>query len=440
MHPVTFAWLCAVVILGTAACGDRPAVSSGSGGDGARPEDIPSGEGICGDAVVDPEHGACDDANDREGDGCNSDCRPSGERVWCLDAFGPPGDATPTALAVGPSGNIAVIGTASEAGISRAWLDVVDASGSPRWSTRLDGAAGIGVAFLPDGMLAAAVHEAGAASSRVATFSLEGARASNWTGISGRVAPRALAAGSEGIIVVAGDRGNADEAWLATFSSSLSPQDEVGYRPPQGIDITARALAIDHSGTIFLGADVLLEPFESDAGVPRGGVAIAALLPSGEVTWEHVFEPPPDRSLLLASLTALPDGSVVATGAFRTGPITSRAWTASVSESGVIWESVEEADDAAAYGTSVSGASDPDFFRTQVAGPEGPTAPAAALFGRYDARGEALWERESSSPARQTHALVSARSGADLSVVFAGLATPIPAGEPARPWLCKYTE
>lgn len=441
MRPVVFAWPCAAALLGAVACGDRSGASSGAGGGGGREDDGPSDEGSCGDAVVDAGQEACDDGNDREGDGCNSDCRISGERVWCLDDFGPPGNAAPTALAVGPAGEIAVIGTTVQGEAPAAWLAVIDASGSLRWSTRVDGAAGIGVAFFPDGTLAAATHEAGASSSRIATYSSSGALTSSWLDAAGRIAPRALVAGPGGNVVAAGDRATSDEAeaWVSTFSASLALQDDASYRSPRGLGLTARGLAVDRLGTLILGADILLEPFESDAGVPLGGVAIAAMRPSGEVAWEHVFEPPPHHALLLASLAALPDGSVVATGALQIGPLSTQGWTASVSSRGVGWERIEEDDGANGYGTFVAVASGPDYFHTRATGLDGsPTT--TALFGRFDARGGTLWERERSSPGRQSQALLATGSSADLSVLVAGSAAPIPAWEPVRPWLCKHAE
>ena len=446
MRPSAAAWLRAALLscAAASACSDRTGESSGSGGGGAGPEDGPSDEAVCGDAIVDPVEETCDDANGREGDGCNSDCRVSGERIWCLDDLGPWGSSAPAAMAVGPSGETAVIGTVSEEeenGALRAWLEVVDADGSARWSARFDGAAGIGVAFLPDGTLAAAIHEAGAPDSLIGTFSPGGARASGWAETPGRLAPRALAAGPGGSIVAAGDRGTAHgaEVWLETFSADLAPQGEAVYRSPLRLALAARGLAVDRSGTVLLGADVLLEPFESDTGVPPWGVAVAALRPSGDVVWERIFEPLPGQALLLASLAALPDGSVVATGVLQTGPISARAWTASASRDGAGWESVDEADGATGYGTSVSAASGPDFFRTRAASPDGSPA-AAALFGRLDARGGTLWERERSGAGLQSHALIAAGSPADLSVLVAGSAAPVPAREPSRPWLCKHAE
>ena len=87
---------------------------------------------------------AYDDANDREGDGCNTDCQISGEQIWCLDDFGASADAATAA----PPGASQFIGTASEDGAPEAWLEVV---APQRRSARVDGAAGIGVAFLPTG-------------------------------------------------------------------------------------------------------------------------------------------------------------------------------------------------------------------------------------------------------------------------------------------------
>jgi hypothetical protein len=139
----------------------------------------------------------------------------------------------------------------------------------------------------------------------------------------------------------------------------------------------------------------------------------------------------------------LQDGSAVATGALQTGPIGALMWTASVSGDGVGWEIAGdgegEEEGAAGYGTSVSAASGPDFFRTRAASPDG-TPESAALFGRLGPGGGTLWERDRSGAGRWFQALLSAGSPADLSVLVAGSSAPVPAWQPARPWLCKHAE
>lgn len=431
------AWLPAIAMLALSACGDPDAQTSGDGDAGE--DEAPPQDGICGDGLVNAEQEACDDANDREGDGCNSDCRASGERVWCLDDFGPGDvDTTPTALAIGPSGDVAVIGTISEAEVFTGWLEVVDASGAPRWSTRFTDTGGSGVGFLSDGSLAVALHEAGGTNSSIALFSAEGTPGSSWTGDSGQtIHPGALAIGSQDRIIVAGRAETPDEAWVATFSKSLDLEGQTTYRSSQGISTAARAVASGRGGTVILGADVVLGP-GTDATSPPTTAAVATLLPSGEVAWDHVFESS-NLLLNLASVASMADGSIVATGSTG-GDLSPQVWTASLSVAGeVVWEHTAEDVPSPSVGSSITPASTPDFLLTSSDSRQRPFV-FTAIFGRYDHERRLLWEREYAVPGESTAAALSARSGADRSFLIAGFLNPSENGRPNRPWLCKYTE
>jgi cysteine-rich repeat protein len=431
------AWLPAFALLALPACGDPTAQTPGDADAGE--DDAPAPDGICGDGLVNAPHEACDDANDREGDGCNSDCRASGERVWCLDDFGPAdADALPTALAVGPSGDVAVIGRVYRAGEFTAWLEVVDASGAPRWSTRFTNTGGAGVGFLSDGTLAVALHEAGSSSSSIALFSAEGTPGSSWTGESGQtIYPGVFAVSSQDRIIAAGRTEIPDEAWVGAFSASLALERQATYRSSQGISTSARAVAAGRAGTIILGADVILDA-GSDAISPPTTAAIASLLPSGELAWDHVFEST-NPLLNLASVASMADGSVVATGA--TGSTFSyQVWMASLSAAGEVnWEHTAEDVPSPSAGSSITPASTPDFLLTSSVSRERPFM-FTAVFSRYDHERRLLWERDYAVAEGGTSAQLSARSGADRSFLLAGFLNPPETDGARRPWLCKYTE
>lgn len=432
------AWLLATAALAPLACVDSPARTSGDGDGGEG--DVPPQDGICGDGLVNAEQEACDDANVREGDGCNSDCRASGNRVWCLDDFGPADvDALPRALAVGPSGDVAVLGTLYQGGSATAWLEVVDATGAPRWSTRFEGATGTEVEFSSAGTLAVATYELDAARSRITLFSAEGTAGTSWTGEADPpvwlgafvMSPR------DRIIAAGGAAAEPDEVWIGTFSPSLALEQQATYRSSQGISTEARAVAYARAETIILGADVVLGP-GTDSTSPPTTVAIAALLPSGELAWEHVFESP-NRSIHLASLAAMVDGSVVATGGAGLN-LTFDVWTASLSAAGdVNWEITEESPHSPNGGTSVVPTSTSDFVLTRFVSREA-TYELEAVFGRYDHEHAPLWEREYERPGRPASAQLAAKSSADLSFLLAGFLNPAVTDGPHRPWLCKYTE
>ncbi|HWB76564.1 MAG TPA: hypothetical protein VG755_16475 [Nannocystaceae bacterium] len=80
------------------------------GADGTASE---SGGGVCGDGIVTDDED-CDDANEKDGDGCNRDCNVSGEQVWEQIVAGD-GDARGRRLALGSSDEIVVVGAAGVA-------------------------------------------------------------------------------------------------------------------------------------------------------------------------------------------------------------------------------------------------------------------------------------------------------------------------------------
>ena len=94
----------------------------------------------CGDGVVqEPEE--CDDGNDIDGDGCNRDCRVSGQEVWTAD-YASPGNVRDRcySVAVDPDGNVAAIGHVTVDGQGQnLWVRQYDPDGEPMWTWVLDG-------------------------------------------------------------------------------------------------------------------------------------------------------------------------------------------------------------------------------------------------------------------------------------------------------------
>ena len=114
--------------------------------------------------------------------------------------------------------------------------------------------------------------------------------------------------------------------------------------PPLGRGLAPRGRAVDRSRTEPTSRS---NPSRATPEFRSGASPSRRCFPWGRAHGStSLFEPPPGRSFLLASLAALPEGSVVATGALKTGPISALMWTASVSS-------------AAGYGTSVCAGSAP---------------------------------------------------------------------------------
>ncbi|MEM6995067.1 MAG: hypothetical protein AAF721_31425 [Myxococcota bacterium] len=94
----------------------------------------------CGDGVVQANE-ACDDANDIDGDGCNRDCRPSGEELWTV-GYASPGNVRDRcySVAVDSQGSAAVIGHVTVEGQGHnLWVRQYTADGEPGWTWTLNG-------------------------------------------------------------------------------------------------------------------------------------------------------------------------------------------------------------------------------------------------------------------------------------------------------------
>jgi cysteine-rich repeat protein len=98
----------------------------------------------CGDGVVQPGED-CDDANDVDGDGCNTDCRASGQELWKVGYASPGGLRDRCySLAVDSQGNAAVIGHVTVEGQGQnLWVRQYDSDGEAGWTWVLNGDANV---------------------------------------------------------------------------------------------------------------------------------------------------------------------------------------------------------------------------------------------------------------------------------------------------------
>ncbi len=94
----------------------------------------------CGDGVMQADE-LCDDGNDIEGDGCNGDCRPSGQEQWKV-GYASPGDVPDRcySVVVDSHGDITLIGEVGSTDVGQnLWVRQYDPSGEARWTWVLDG-------------------------------------------------------------------------------------------------------------------------------------------------------------------------------------------------------------------------------------------------------------------------------------------------------------
>ncbi len=98
----------------------------------------------CGDGQLQGDE-ACDDGNDIDGDGCNNDCRISGQEVWDV-SYASPGDVRDRCYSVAADsvGNVTVVGHVTTEGRGYdVWIRQYDPSGEPLWTIVVDGEAHI---------------------------------------------------------------------------------------------------------------------------------------------------------------------------------------------------------------------------------------------------------------------------------------------------------
>ncbi|MEM6994910.1 MAG: hypothetical protein AAF721_30640 [Myxococcota bacterium] len=97
---------------------------------GATSEDTGEPDPQCGNGIVEPGED-CDDDNDVDGDGCNTDCTESGTVLW--DVVHPELGSVARGVAVGPTGNIAVAGGRVENEQSDVLVLLYDPEGVAQW-------------------------------------------------------------------------------------------------------------------------------------------------------------------------------------------------------------------------------------------------------------------------------------------------------------------
>jgi cysteine-rich repeat protein len=359
-------------------------------GTGGMDDDPPSDsddepESVCGDGIVDSGE-ACDDGNALDGDGCNSDCKPSGGllRTIRYDDGGSDDRFHAVALA---TGGLMLAGSTSGSGVASDGLLVrYDLEGNEIWSRAVDRvgeAEGFrGVVVGGDGTIFAVGQTAGEDAGSdvwVAAFSAEGSSLWEhvWTTTGVDTAIDVAVAGSA--VYVAGcrdDRGRAfvrrmsssgSVAWTRTFSA------DGGRGCAHGVFATTSAVfAAGWTSGESTGEDMWTTRLD-----PAGGDSI----------WEdvHTGIGSEDR---LHDVVAAPGGDVLVVGREGDG-VQRHAWVRRYGAGGDIvftWQA-ESIDEVSILGAAVT----PGDGVVIVGWERAADGPQTAFIEKLDAQGGSVW-------------------------------------------------
>lgn len=116
----------------------NPVSASGSTSDPSATSDATTGiPGTCGNGQRDPNED-CDDGNAVDGDGCNIDCKPSGQRLWHSTFDGGGQDLDSARDLVWADGRIVVGGVVTMTDVGLMDVRVFEGDGSEVWSRQVD--------------------------------------------------------------------------------------------------------------------------------------------------------------------------------------------------------------------------------------------------------------------------------------------------------------
>jgi cysteine-rich repeat protein len=226
---------------------DGSVASSGdtAGSDDGPADDADSGsEGVCGDAAADPGE-ACDDGNRIRGDGCNPDCRASGELQW---AHAEPGAAAQDdevlAIAESNDGGAFAVGLWRNAdGTTDGWIRKINPLGGMLWTKTHDGPA------------------------------------------SGSDVVRGVALGTGGLFVVAGQEavtGQSANVWVRQYDDTGDPQWTDTFNGEASGSDSGNGITIDAFG------DIVVVGHTTTSGEARD-VLLRKYTPEGAVAWTRTY-------------------------------------------------------------------------------------------------------------------------------------------------------
>lgn len=343
---------------------------------GSSTGEIPVG---CGDGTVDADE-ACDDANDVDADGCNTDCTISGSVLWFhSQASGVDQDDEAFGIAVDAEGRAYVAGEQWNAVDQDFWVRRYADDGID-WTRTYDGAAG------NDGARAVALHAASlyVAGYRVVagqshdvwlrSFALDGT--AGWEvgygdPLGGSNVGQGVAVDPGGNVIVVGNESVGDplapqaDGWIREYTAGGSPVWTAGYGGAAASTDSARAVATDGAGRVAVvgvetvagqGTDVWIRvydtngavqwtathanpnalddeatavAFDGDGNVIVAGYEIDPVIPwrmriakhdpAGALVWAHAWDGETLEGARAFGMAVDDTGDIVITGQHRTG-------------------------------------------------------------------------------------------------------------------------
>jgi cysteine-rich repeat protein len=303
----------------------------------------------CQDGNVDPGE-QCDDGNDVNADGCNRDCRISGQLVWQM-TVGAGFGAVDQAFDVlpQPDGSAVVGGYLSvdDTGARDGWLASYGPAGEEQWVVALAGPGG------------------------------------------GNDEIRAVAGDGSGTLYAAGytsgPEGQGLDAWVARYDGKGGQQWAEVFNGPDSMTDVFDTMVVDGDGNLILGG-------YSQSAASSNDVFLRKVDPDGAVLWSRVFPGPNGGTDLVWDVDVSPAGHIYAAG-YEQGPAGEgrNAWLAKYDTDGnEIWSrsfnGPESLDDQLIGLTVID---DDDVV---VSGYEnGAKYPWQAIVRRYDSLGMIVW-------------------------------------------------
>ncbi len=324
------------------------ATSSGSDAGTTGEEETGASDPRCTDGTLDPGE-QCDDGNDIDGDGCNRDCRISGQLEW-QETFGSGFGEVDQAFAVAPEadGTVVVGGYVSDAAGSRdAWLARYAADGSLLWNHVLPGPGG------------------------------------------GNDEIRALVSDGEGNVYAAGyqngPEGQGHDAWLAHYDLDGNEVLVTVYNGPDSGHDMFNGMVADAEGNLVLGG-------YSNSVAGGNDVLLRKVTTDGMVLWSRTFPGPNGGTDLVWDVEVSPAGNIYAAG-YREGPAgeARNAWLAKYDTDGnEIWlRSFNGPDSLDDYIVGITVVGDDDVVASGYF--TATTFPWQAIVRRYDSLGMIVW-------------------------------------------------